>query len=513
MKKIREVMRLLLDRGASVRQIAAACNIGRSTAGEYAERARAAGLTWEGVSRLSEEELTAMLFPEKSVANTLSRPLPDWNEVRAQLAHKGMTLMLVWENYKKAHPGGYSYSRFTRFYSNWLKSTDLRMLQFHKAGEKMFVDWSGLKVKLTDPETGEIWQAPVFVSALGASQYTFAKAYKSEELKWWLAAHVEAFEFYGALPEIVVPDNLKTGVTKPCRYEPAINQAYAELAEFYEVAVLPARVRKPRDKAKVENAVQQVERRVLAHLIQRTFFTLEEVNEAINEKLRELNERVMKGPQSCRKDLFQAEELPAMRPLPDARYCYAEWKRVKVAPDYHVEVEGRLYSVPFSLSGKHVEVRVSSGTVEVFHAGKRMASHLRSISRRGFTTDPSHMPERHKKHAGWTSERMIRWAGTVGPNTSAFAEALLKGKLHPEHGFRMCMGVISLEKRFDKNRLEAACAKALSLGALSYQSVKSILEKNLDAAPSVQELPPLPSHDNVRGGSYYAQEALCAKSR
>ncbi len=506
MKKIREVIRMRYSLNAGIRQIASACNIGRTTVSEYVERAEAAKLSWPSAAELSEEELQALLFPPERVKRVPSRPLPDWNEVRQELSRKGTTLLLLWNEYAQKNPGGYSYSRFARYYREWVSASDLRMRQPHKAGEKLQVDWSGLGIQIVDAKTGEVTQASVFVSAMGSSQKIFAKAYQSQELKWWLSAHADAFEFYEALPEIVVPDNPKTGVISACRYEPTLNPAYAELAAHYAVAVVPARVRKPRDKAKVENAVQQVERWILAPLRERIFFSVCEANRAIAELLVALNDKVMKGPKASRNQLFEQEDKPAMRPLPASRYAYAEWKRCKVPPDYHIEVDGHFYSVPFTLGGKHVDVRITIGTVEVFFESERRAAHKRTLSRRGFTTDALHMPDGHKAQAKWTPERMIRWAETIGLKTGAFVTALLCGKLHPEHGYRMCLGVISLEKRFGKDRLELACGRALSLGALSYQSVKSILEKNLEGKPVEQPLPPLPDHENIRGSSYFTEE-------
>jgi transposase len=508
MKKIREVIRMRYCLNAGIRQIAAACNIGRTTVSEYVERAEAAKLSWPSAGELSDEELQELLFPPERAKRVPTRPLPDWSRVRQELSRKGTTLLLLWNEYIKKHPDGYSYSRYARYYREWVSASDLRMRQPHKAGEKMQVDWSGLGIQIVDAKTGEVTQASVFVCAMGSSQMIFAKAYQSQELKWWLSAHADAFEYYCALPEIVVPDNPKTGVISACRYEPTLNPAYADLAAHYAVAVVPARVRKPRDKAKVENAVQQVERWILAPLREQTFFSVCEANRAIAELLATLNEKVMKGPKLSRSQLFELEDKPAMRPLPESRYTYAEWKRCKVPPDYHVEVEGHFYSVPFTLCGKHVDVRMTIGTVEVFFESERRAAHKRSLARRGFTTDPSHMPEGHKAQAKWTPERMIRWAETIGLKTGAFVTALLCGKLHPEHGYRMCLGVISLEKRFGKDRLELACGRALSLGALSYQSVKSILEKNLEGTPVQQPLPPLADHENIRGSSYFTQEEI-----
>lgn len=511
MKQIREVIRLHLEHQASVREIAAACGIGRSTANDYVARIRSAGLSWPSAAELSEDDLRAALFRPDSPRVPLSRALPDFRQTRRELARKGVTLKLVWwQEYRATTLNPYSYSRFARHYAKWLKESDLRMLQHHKAGQKLFVDWAGQPVRIVDGLTGEVKEAPVFVASMGSSQFIFARVFAGQEQRSWLEAHAHCFEALGGLPEIVVPDNLKTGVVKACRYEPTVNPAYAELARFYGIAVLPARVRKPRDKAKVENAVQQVERWVLAPLRERTFFSIDEANEAIEAKLRELNDRVMKAAGCSRRELFEQEDLPAMRNLPEARYVYAEWKRAKVAPDYHVEVEGHFYSVPFTLVGKHVDVRIASGVIEVFDGHKRVASHLRAFSRRSHTTLESHMPERHQRHAKWTPERMVRWAATIGPNTAEFVEAILASKEHPELSFRTCMGVMSLGRRFEQSRVEAACAKALSLGALRYQSLRSILEKGLEAVPQTSELPSLPTHGNVRGASYYAGGTPCA---
>jgi len=508
MKKIQEIVRLRLDRKASVRQIAAACSIGRTTVSEYLARIDAAGLTWPEVGELGEDELLKALFPPEEVPQ--GRPVPDWAEVRRELSRKGVTLKLLWNEYQSAHPAGYSYSRFARLYRAWACAHDLRMVQPHKAGEKLFVDWAGQTLTIVEAKSSQAREVHVFVAAMGSSQYVFARLYESEQLRLWIEAHVEAFEFLGALPEMVVPDNLKTGVVKACRYEPELNPSYAELAGHYGVTIVPARVRRPRDKAKVENAVQQVERWALAPLRDRTFFSLAEANEALAKELAKLNDKVMKGPGVSRRQLFESEDLPAMRALPQDRYVYVDWKKAKVAPDYHIEVEGHLYSVPFTLVGQQVDVRITLGTVEISSHGKRVAAHMKSISRRGFTTEAAHMPEHHKKQAQWTPERMVRWASAVGPQTGAFAGALLTGKLHPEHSYRRVMGVMSLERRFGPERLELACAKALALGATSYKSVKSLLEKNLEGAPIQESLLPLPSHDNVRGGAYFAKETPCA---
>ena len=510
MRKIREVLRLRLDRKANIREIASACNIGRTTTLEYLHRAEAAGLTWPLDEAMTDDTLEKRLFPSSPAKGEPARSMPDWSYVQRRLSRKGTTLLLLWRQYKKDHPDGYGYSRYAGLYREWLGKTDVRMLQHHKAGEKTFVDWAGLKIGIAEPKTGEIWQASLFVAAMGASQYIFAEAYENEKLENWLKGHVSAFEFYGALPEVVVPDNPKTGVEKACRYEPTLNPSYADLAQHYGIAVLPARVRKPRDKAKVENAVLQVERWVLAPLAERTFFSLAEANEAIAPKLAELNDKVMKGPGLSRRQIFEQEDLPAMRSLPAHRFQFAEWKRAKVAPDYHVEVDGHLYSVPYPLLGRHVEVRLSAAAVEIFLDRKRVASHLRAYGRRPPTTEPAHMPEHHRRQAEWTPDRFLEWAARIGPQTEGLVGALLARRGHPEHAYRMCFGVLGFAKSASEQRLEAACARALASGALSYQSVKSILEKGLDSATPQATLPNLPEHGNVRGGDYYAKEGSCA---
>ncbi len=505
MKKIREVLRLKHDRGASSREIAQSCKLAQSTVTEYLYRAGAAGYSWPLPEELTDEELERKLFPPRAKPGSPARPVPNWAEVRRELSRKGVTLLLLWREYKQKHPeDGYGYARFASLFGEWEKKSEVRMLQRHRAGEKLFVDYAGMTCRVTDPGTGEVREAQVFVSAMGSSQKVFAKACRGQDIESWVLAHVEAFEFYGALPEVLVPDNLKAAVTSPCYYEPTLNASYAELARFYELAVLPARVRKPRDKAKVENAVLQVERWVLAPLRDRTFLTLSELNEAISQNVSELNARVMKGPQASRDDLFRSEDLPAMRPLPQVRYFYAQWKEAKVAPDHHVEFEGHKYSVPYALVGARVELRVGAHVLEVYAGSKKVASHLRSYSRRGFTTLDVHKPESHK--AGkWNAHRLAKWGAEIGPQAELFVKRVLESRPHEEHGFRTILGVLGMEKKVGAERLEAACAKANAVGALNYACVRSILDKNLEKTALQPELPALPDHDNVRGAEYFAR--------
>lgn len=503
MRKIREVLRLSLEQGWSRREIAASVGIARSTVSEYLYRAEAAHLAWP--LEHTDEQLSRLLFAEAGPQPV--RATPDWAAVHAELQRKGVSLLLLWQEYKSRHPDGYGYSRFADLYNAWKSRTDFRMLQRHNPGEKLFLDFAGLTMPVTDSSTGAVSQVQVFCSAMGASHRIFACATGSQTLADWLSVIERAFEFYGALPQILVPDNLKAGVKLADRYEPEVNPTFAEFARFYDVAVLPARPRKPRDKAKVENGVQQTERWILAPLRDRTFFSLEDLNRAIALKLEELDHRIMKGPGQSRRELFEQVDLPAMRPLGSSRFAYALWKAAKVAPDYHVEFEGHRYSAPFALVGKRVDLRVSEDSVEIFHRGNRVCAHRRMLARRGFTTEPDHMPKCHRDFAQWTPERIESWAGKTGPNARKLVEGIMRSRAHPQTAFRSCMGVIQLEKDYGAERLEAACARAVHYGSFSRQAVKGILHKGLDR----EDLPELPapaplSHSNVRGAKYYGEQ-------
>jgi transposase len=515
MRKIREVLRLVWLCGLTLRQAARGAAVSRTTTRQFVERAAAAGLSWAAVEALGEEELEARLYPPPVRLPSEQRPLPDWAEVDRELRQgKGVTLQLVWEEYRGAHPdSGYRYSQFCELYRQWRRRVDLVMRQEHKAGEAMFVDYAGLTVPVVSPATGEVREAQVFVSVLGASNYTYAEATWSQGLPDWIGSHVRAFEFYGSVPERVVNDNLKSGVTRACRWEPEINPTYHDLAVHYGVAVLPARVRKPRDKAKVEVGVQVVERWILARLRKRSFFSLCELNQAIRELLVWLNERPFRKLPGCRRERFEQIDRPAMKPLPLTRYEYAEWRKARVAVDYHVEVEGHYYSVPYTLVGRQLDVRLSGATVECFAGGQRVASHKKSALRGLHTTVAAHMPRAHRDYAEWTPERLVRWAAKAGEPVAEVVEQILASRLHPQQGFRSCLGLMRLGRHYGEPRLAAACRRALAVGGVGYRSVASILEKGLDREPlpePVQTTLPL-AHPNLRGPQYYggAEEVPC----
>ena len=504
MRKTKEICRLA-DSGLSGRAVGRVLGISSSTASDALSRLKAAGLTWAEVEPMSEAALGHRLYREHGRVAPDPRE-PDWSHVRTELSRRHMTLQLLWHEYRAEHPDGYSYSWFCERYRAWAKKADPVMRFEHVFGEKMFVDWAGDTVPLVDAETGEITPAHLFVAVLGGSNYTYVQAFRDEGIESFLAGHVAAFDYCGGTPALLVCDNLKTGVTRPDRHEPEINHDYAELAEHYGCSVLPARVRKPRDKAKVEGGVLIAYRLILAPLRNRTFFSLSELNAAIGELLEVLNTRPFKKLSGSRRSLLQEFEAAVLRPLPPEPYRYRRHRSAKVHIDYHVEVDRHRYSVPHHLIGQVVEVFVDAATVEIYHRGERVALHARSHHRGRGSTDSAHMPSTHREWASWTPERIEAWAAQSGPACEEFAARIMASYPHPELGFRNCLGLIALGAKYGEGRLEAACARALASGASRYRSVKSILEAGLDtvAQDPPKPPPPGPDHDNVRGPDYYA---------
>ena len=503
MRKIKEVLRLHYDKRISQRAIAGACSIARSTVQDYIKRFEAAGLMWPLPEGMDESQLNQLLF-SRAAPNKTNKPQADWTYIHQELARKGVTLKLLWQEYCRAHPDGYGYTRFCQLYRTWARKLKVSMRQVHKAGEKTFVDYAGLTMEVIDPLTGQVNRAQVFVAALGASHYIYAEATVSQSLTCWLSSHVRAFRYFGGVTEIIVPDNLKSGVSKPCRYEPELNPSYQELAQHYGVAIIPARVAKPKDKAKVEVAIQLVERWVLAPLRNRTFFSIEELNQAIFAKLKELNNRSMKTLDKSRKELFELVDKPALNPLPTTDYQIALWKKTRVNLDYHIELDKHYYSVPFTLVHKVMELRYTEKMVEIFYQSRRVASHLRSYLAHHHTTLPEHMPEAHQKMLEWTPSRFLRWAKKIGPNTRTIIDTILNGRQHPEQGYRSCLGLLRLEKTYGRSRLERACQRALHFGLSSRKHVLSILKSKQDLLdlPQQEELIAGP-HDNIRGAHFY----------
>lgn len=510
MRKTKELLRLRFELGLGQRQIARSCGIGLGTVHEYLERAAAAGISWPLPEGWGEEELEARLFPPQPEKARVLRqgPQPDWKAIHEQLQqHRHLTLQLVWEEYRQAHPEGYRYSWFCERYQRWRRQLDVVLRQEHKAGEKMFVDWAGATIPVCDPATGRAWPASLFVSVLGLSSYTYAEATRDQQLEAWIRTHIQALEFYGGVPTLVVPDNTKTGVTRACRYDPDLNPTYQEFAVHYGMGVVPARPYKPRDKAKVESGVQVVERWIVAALRHRKFFSLEELNQAIRELLVRLNQRPFRKRDGSRASLFHSLEKPALAALPSERFDLSQWSRATVNVDYHIAFDGNFYSVPYALVQQVVEVRSTPTTVEIFHKGNRICSHLRSRGRGQAMTQGEHRPKSHQAHLEWPPSRMVNWARSIGPNTAQLFQRILEDKPHPEMGYRSCLGIIRLARQYSPERMEAAAERALLTGACRYQSVKSILKNSLDAlplSPPPPSSPPL-THDNVRGAEYFDQ--------
>jgi transposase len=507
MRKIREVLRLHFEHQQSARQIAKSCNIARSTVKEYLHRADQAKLTWPLSPEMDDAALENQLFPPAPLISSEKRQMPPMEYLHRERKRKGVTLQLLWHEYKEANPEGYQYSQFCERYRQWTQKLDVCLRQEYRAGEKLFVDYAGQTLPIQDPLTGVTQEAYLFVATLGASNYTFAEATLSQDLPSWIQSHVHAFEFFHGVPEILIPDNLKTGVTHPCRYEPDINPTYLDLAEHYGTVVIPARVHKAKDKAKVESAVLITERWILAALRNYTFFNLEELNQAIRVKLQDFNLRKFQKLETTRKELFENLDRPALKPLPEKPYEYAEWKKATVNIDYHIEVDHHYYSVPYQLAREQMEVRITRTTIEVLFKNRRVASHPRSYRKGGFTTLKEHMPKAHQQFLDWTPSRILRWAQQLGPNTEKLVTHILENKPHPQQGFRSCLGIFRLGKQYSKERLEAACAYALSINGFFYKSVESILKHGLDqkntlTLPSREEPLPL-SHPNIRGKEYY----------
>ncbi len=502
MRKIKEVLRLQAS-GMSNRKIARSLRLSRPTVANYLRRAAAAELTWP--LSLDDATVEQRLFPPVPATVTRDRTLPDWQWVHRELKRKGVTLFLLWQEYRELHLQGYQYSWFCDRYRHWRGKLDLVMRQDHRAGEKLFVDYAGHTVPIINQHTGEFREAQIFIAVLGASNYTYAEATWTQALPDWIGSHQRTFTFMGGVSEIVVPDNLKSGVNKSHLYEPDINPTYQDLAGHYGVAVIPARVRAPKDKAKVEIGVYVVERWILAALRNRTFFSLAELNRAIRELLERLNSRPFRKLPGCRREMFTSLDQPALQPLPATAYTYAEWKKVRVHIDYHVEVDRHYYSVPYQLVKQQLDARITDHIVECFYKNKRVASHVRSFHKGGHTTVREHMPASHQQYGDWSPQRFIQWAEKTGPSTARVITTVLSSRRHPQQSYRTCLGILRLGKSHGEKRLEAACGRALLLGTCRYKSIQSILKHGLDSRPlpEQQELNIPEDHDNIRGPSYY----------
>lgn len=507
MRKIREVLRLKYDCGTSEREIARSCQVSRSTVADYIRRAAAAKLNWAEASALSQTELEDRLFPTEHIPSTVKRPVPDceyiYNELRTYRKFN-LTLSQLWLEYKQNHPDGYQYTQFCEHYWRWRGKLDYVMRQEHRAGEKLFIDYSdGLSI--VDTTTGGLILTQLFVAVWGASNYTYAEATISQTLPEWIGSHKRALEYFGCVPRVLVPDNLKSGVSKASRYDPELNPTYSDMAEHYGCAVLPARPRKPRDKAKVENGVLIAQRWILAVLRHRTFYSLAELNAAISECLERLNNRPMRKLKKSRGELFETLDRPSALPLPQRHYEYAEWSKAKVQLNYHIEVDRHYYSVPYQLLHERLDIRLTAATIEAFNKGERVAAHVRSSVKGGYTTLPEHMPPSHRYYAEWNPARFIQWAGKTGEATARLVETILSTRPYPEQGYKACLGIINLTRDYEPLRVEAAARRALEFNSCSYRSMKAILSAGLERHVSAEQpaIPGLLPHQNIRGKEYY----------
>lgn len=510
MRTIREILRWKWELGRSHGEVSEGLGVSKAKVSATVNRAKALGLTLEDAGKLTDDELEARLYGRRKAGRS-TRPLPDFAEVHTELKKKGVTLELLHLEYLRDHPTGYRYSRFCELYNLWAGKLAISMRQVHKAGEKTFVDYPGVRPWWVEPQTGLRVEGQLFVAALGASSYTFAEVTETQRVPDFIQSHVDAFEFFGGVTEILVPDQLRSAVTRPGRYEPGIQRTYEEMARHYGTVVIPARPRKPKDKATAEAAVQVAERWILARLRKKVAFSKQERNRHVRELLDELNDRPMRAYGKSRRELFELLDRPALKPLPPEPFVYAEWKFVTLNVDYHFEVDHHYYSAPYQLRGEQLEVRITAKTVEAFFRNERVASHVRSHRRGLHTTNPEHMPKSHRAHLEWSPNRLVSWGSSIGPKTKELVERILASRAHPEQGYRSCLGIFRLADQYGRERLEAACGRAVMAGARSYRHVSSILKNGLDRMPL---LPPdekgngraRVEHENVRGGAYYRGE-------
>ena len=501
MELIREVFRLKWLEKKSNRVVGQILKISKSTVATYLVRAAMGKITnLEQLNSFNDEELRRIIFPDKLI----KEPLIDFKIIHRELKRKNMTLMLLWEEEAEKNSDICNYSNFCRLYRRWKKNQKISMRQVHKAGEKGFIDYAGTTVLVIDSRTGEAREVQIFLMSLGASHYTYIEATWTQGSRDFLRSHVNAFEFFGGVPEILVPDNLKSAVTMASKYEPEINRSYRELAKHYGTVVIPARVRKPKDKAIVENEVLHISRWILARIRDIKFFSLDELNDKLSELLVQYNDKKLQGLEDSRKSLFEELEKPALLPLPSRRFEIALWKKAKANIDYHVELEGSYYSIPYKNRGVELVIRYTESTVEIFHSHRRIAVHNKLYKKGHTSTIKEHMPSWHREYSDWSPSRILNLAQTMGDSIQEICKKIIESREHPEQGYRSCMGIIRLEKKYSKERLENACRRALDIGGISYKSIKSILDKGLDLQKIFPKTDSVQiQHENIRGSDYY----------
>jgi transposase len=514
MHKIKDVLRLHFETKLSQHQIAASLQLSSGVINKYLALSRSANIQWPLPDEMDEEKLRSLLRPHaKKISHFYE---PDYASIHQELKRKGVTLLLLWQEYEETHKkNAYRYAQFCAKYRDWLQRQKPSMRQVHRAGEKLFIDYCGPTIDIIDPVTGEVCAAQIFVAVFGASNYTYVEATWDQTLPNWIASHVRAFQFFGGVSALLVPDNLRSAVTKACRYEPKINATYADLAAHYGTAVLPARPYKPKDKAKAENTVLIVERWILARLRNHTFVGLGELNAAIAKLLNELNHRPFKKLPGTRRSQFEAIDQPALKQLPSRPYEFATFSDARVHVDYHIEVDRHYYSVPYKLIKQLVHVRLTVNTVECFYNGLRIASHVRSYQKGKHTTLAEHMPPAHQKFSEWNAGHFVNWAIDIGPATRDVIKHLLTKADHPEQSYRACFAILTASKQYGKERLEAACRRALAIGAPRRHSILSILKNGLDKQPLMKPVSSssIKIHENIRGADHYQNELSFSQTK
>lgn len=503
MVKFREILRLH-QLGHNQSEIARSCLTARSTVQDYIHRAQTTQLSYAHLLKLSDSDLQEILGKGQRKRARKKAPI-DFERIHRELGRKGVTLSLLWMEGKERGEWQCSYGGFCRRYRHWKRQQSVTMRQVHKGGEKVFVDYCGMTVAVTHPSTDEVTQAQIFVACFGASNYTYADATVSQSLEHWIGSHQRALAFFGGVPRAIVPDNLKSGVTDPCRYEPGINRSYQDFAEHYNVIILPARPKAPRDKAKVENSVQQVERQILAPLRDEVFTSFAQLNTALKQGIERLNERTMRTYGQSRRERFEQVDQPHLSPLPTQGFEFAHWKNAKVNLDYHIEVDRHYYSVPYEYVRQEVRVKITEHFVQIFHDHQRISAHERSRIPFCHSTQADHMPPEHYAYKTQSREKFLVWAGQIGPATTQQVEAIFAKKAHEEQAFRTLKGVQHLGTTYGSERLEAACHRANVLAMVGKKHLLSILKHKLESEPlpnEMQAVVPI-HHANVRGPLYY----------
>lgn len=509
MRKVRELLRLSCQENKSARQAAQIVGIGKTAASHYIAGFKSSGLSYSAIQQLSDTDLLQAINVKKATENQryqeLSQLFPYFEK---ELKRTGVTLQLLWEEYKPDRKEHYEFSQFCHHFRLWRKESKVSMHMEHKAGDKLFVDFAGQKLSITNPTTGEITHYEVFVAVLGSSQYSYIEAVASQQKADWIAVNENALRFFGGVPAAIVPDCLKSAVIKANKYEPEINASYADFAEHYGTVILPARAMHPQDKSLAENFVRSAYTHIYAPLRNQVFFSIEELNQAIWERLEVYNQKKFQQRDYSRQFLFDQVEKKELRPLPRDYYDLKEFCQIKVQYNQHIylKADKHYYSVPYQLTGKEVNVVYSSKNVEIYHNNLRVAMHLRNRHPYGYSTIKEHLSAEHQYVAKWSPRRFIKWAGEIGPEAERVITLVLESRSHPEQAYKSCMGILGLEKKYGKASFLKACGKALELNCIQYKFIKNTLETkafNLTQESETENLGVLPKHENIRGKDMY----------